>query len=92
MNNNNNPRRRSSTADYPIRPERIIEEQTRPICHFAPNELVKIVDDSGVDTGQSARFIGLEIDMFGYTGKANVAIVGGSNLMISLKYIANVKH
>lgn len=83
---------RSSTADYPIRAERIVEAQPRPI-HYAFNELVAIVDDSGMDTGESARFVGLEIDLFGnYTGKAHISIVGGGNTMIEQKYLRAVKH
>lgn len=81
----------TTTADYPIRPERLIE--IRPdTCPFAFNELVIIIDDSGHDTGKHGRFVGLETNLFGYTGNGHVAIVDGPNLMIPLKYLRAVKH
>jgi hypothetical protein len=86
----------NSTADYPIHAETIAIEQPRPsalYCTFAFNELLAVLDDTGSDTGQRARFVGLEVDLWrNFTGRANISIVNGPCRMIDLKYLAQVKH
>ena len=83
---------KTSTADYPIREETIIEEH-RFVCPFIHNELVEILDAQGKPTGERGYFFAREIDMFNQdTGRAAVGLIGGANIYKPFKQLRSVTH